>query len=180
MASDVPPTTSPPSGQLPKWGSALPDARPLFEGLERFRESLQQRIDRIEALVVERARTSPGEISTRERELLRRVAELEERHRLLGAEARRREQEHEAAMAQLEEDRQMLAEAWERLEQERIHGGPATAAPPSAAAPAPAKPAYRPAVASGDDDAVAQAILRQFQTLRSDVRRNANGRRPRR
>jgi hypothetical protein len=182
MTSDHPSTTSTPHGPGPARGPARPDPLPLLQGLERIRDTLRQRLDRLEAMVHERAAAPGAEPSVREFELRKRIGELEERQRMLVSEARRREQEHDAAMAKLEDDRRLLADAWDRLEQERTGCAAHPAAqvnhhPPAAPPP---KPVFRPVVANETDDAVAQAILKQFQALRSDVRRNASGRRTRR
>ena len=150
---------------------------PLIQGLERFRERAQRRLDQIEALARERAGTLPSEPSDRERELQRRVAELEEAQRRLQVETDRREQERREVVEQLEHDRRLLTEAWERLEREQVEGL-STAHAPARPAPIdrPPPPVVRSAVPSDQNDPVAQAILRQFQALRRDVRRNTNGR----
>jgi hypothetical protein len=129
--------------------------------------------------------------------LQQRLAELEEARRQLCAEAQRQEKEWSAALAQLEADRRLLAEAWERLERHRIEGlgsserhphhphapGPGSPRGALAARPHPAAPALAPApvrsVRSDPDpnNPVAEAILRQFQTLCRDVRCNAETRR---
>jgi hypothetical protein len=172
------------TGNSPEAGArrrpARPEATPLVQGLE----ALRGRLDRIEALAIERADAAPpGEPSEAERALRQKVAELEERLGRAQAEARRRDQEWKAALEQLEGDRKLLAEAWERLERERIDaaGAPAAAPRPYAPHPAPAVPvAARPAVTTEADEAVAHAVLKQFQALRGDVRRNGAGRHPRR
>ena len=115
------------------------------------------------------------------------MAELEETERL-HAQAERQEKEWAASLTQLEADRRLLAEAWARVERERIayssgpephqqsHApgqGPREGAPTSLSR-AGAPVAARSAPADSDlNHPIAQAILRQFQTLSSDVRRNA-------
>ncbi len=125
-----------------------------------------------------------GESPEPDRALRQKVAELEEKLGRAQAEARRRDQEWKAAIEQLEGDRKLLAEAWERLERERVDaaGAPPAAPRPYAPRPAPVPPApaaARPAATTEADDAVAHAVLKQFQALRGDVRRNGTGRRPR-
>jgi hypothetical protein len=141
-------------------------------------------------MALERDPAASGDPSERERELRRRIAELEERQARLVAESKRREQEFESGMEKLENDRRLITEAWERLECERIDGagaGPGRPAPRPPGAnpnpapshhPQPASPVFRPAVTPESNDVITHAILRQFQALRSDVRRNASGRRP--
>jgi hypothetical protein len=155
-----------------------PDPQGLLLGLEQLRSSLRQRLDSIEALALERPEFAPADPTEREQVLRRRVAELEERLARLSVEAKRREQEHQAAMEQLEADRRLIAEAWERLELERT-GFLAPAAPAArqaAPAAAPPAPVLRPTVDAAGNDAVANSILKQFQALRSDVRKNGSGR----
>jgi hypothetical protein len=111
-------------------------------------------------------------------------------------ESKRRQEECQTSIEKLENDRRLLAEAWERLERERIDGASTggshalTHSHSHAHAHAPqrpavvvqqaAAPAFRPAVAVEANDVVAHAILKQFQALRSDVRKTAHGRRPQR
>lgn len=188
MSSDPVTTAGNPQASRPRRAPARPDPHGLIQGLDRLREVLHQRLDRIETLALERGEAPAADPTAREQELRRRIAELEERQTRLVAEAKRREQEWQNNMAQLENDRKLLAEAWARIERERIeHAGSGAGAGVgagsgrAASAPAaPAAPVFRPAVADGTDDVISHAILRQFQALRSDVRRNANGRRPHR
>jgi hypothetical protein len=164
--------------------TARPDQAALVLGLEAIRAGLRERIDRIEALALERAsaleEASAGESPAPDRALQQKVADLEEKLGRAQAEVRRREQEWKTAIEQLEDDRKLLAEAWERLERERID---VTAMPTAASrpyTPHQAPPvAARPHVNSEVDDAVAHAVLQQFQALRGDVRSTGNGRRPR-
>lgn len=136
---------------------------PAEDALIRLRDVVLRGLDRLEELA--RRRAASGDAAA----LRARVEALEA--------------ERDEAFERLEHDRRQLAEAWERLERERVA---ALAAGRGAAAPAPAvgpptpaaepRPAPRPA-ADGPDP-VEQAILRQFQALRHDVRRNAVGRHP--
>jgi hypothetical protein len=181
MSSEFP--TLPGSAQATRArrGANRPDPAPLLQGLDRLREAVHQRLDRLEALALERGETPPANPTEREQELRRKVADLEDRQARLVAEAKRREKEWEAGMEQLESDRRMIAEAWERLERERIDGTASAQAVPRAAAPRPQPaPVFRPAVTAESNDVITHAILQQFQALRGDVRRNANGRRPHR
>jgi len=149
---------------------------------------VHQRLERIEAMTAERASAPPADPSEREQDLRRRLAEAEERQGRIVAEAKRREHEWDNGLEQLESDRKLLAEAWERLERERVdgpHSGAAQAHRPAgpqprAAAQPQAAEAFRPVAATEANDGVTHGILQQCQALRSDVRRNANGRRPRR
>ena len=140
-------------------GAARGPAEPAEEALQRLRARVLRGLDRIEALA--RQRAAGGDV-----ELRARLEELEA--------------ERAEAFERLEHDRRQLAEAWERLERERVaalaagHGvGPAAdvARPPTVPLPAPRPEPDGP-------DPVEQAVLRQFQALRHDVRRNALGRHP--
>ncbi len=171
---------------------AAPAAR--IPDLQGLRQWVLERLDSLEAMARQRPAPSPvaGEPADLERTLQQRLAELEEARRQLCAEAERQEQEWSASLSQLETDRRLLAEAWERLERQRIEslggsqphppsqahgqspprGAPATM--PHTAVPAPARSV---AVAADPNNPVAQAILRQFQTLCRDVRCNAEAHR---
>jgi TolA-binding protein len=181
MTRDPITTTSTPPEAGARRRPARPEAASLVQGLE----ALRGRVDLVEALAIERAASaSTGETPERERALQQKVAELEETLGRAQAEARRRDQEWKAAIEQLEGDRKLLAEAWERLERERVDaaGAPAAAPRPYAPrpAPTPAPAAARATVTTEADEAVAHAILQQFQALRGDVRSHGGGRRPRR
>ena len=180
-------------------GPASAHAAPaaLIQDLRRLRQWALERLDSLEA----RARQRPapaaaaGGMAALEPALQQRLAELEEARRRLCAEAERQEKEWGTALAQLEADRRLLAEAWERLERHRIEGLGASERPPHhphaqgpgsprgavAACPHPATTAPAPARAVRSDpdpnNPVAEAILRQFQTLCRDVRCNAETRR---
>jgi hypothetical protein len=161
--------------------------------LERLRERMLERLDSLEMLA--RGQSSSARATATaglEEDLQRRLAELEEAERRLRAQAERQEQEWSASLARLEEDRRLLAEAWERIERERIEYSSAAAPVSRGQGHAPAPPGSIPdalphvgalvtarsaAADSQPFPPVAQAILRQFQTLCSDVRRNAEERR---
>jgi DNA repair exonuclease SbcCD ATPase subunit len=164
-------------GQETRRTSSRPGPVSLLEGLERVREGIRQRLDQIEDLARQRAEPASRANPDRERELERRVEELEEARTRSRDEARRLEEQGREAIERLEQDRRQLAEAWERLEQEQIalaqaalgthpavhaHAGHAPATPP------------RTDVNSGGENPLAQEILKQFQALRRDVRRNAH------
>ncbi len=164
-------------GQETKRGSSPPGPVALLQGLERVRECIRQRLDQIEDLARQRIESPSRASSDRERELEGRIADLEEAQARSRDEGRRREEQGREAIERLEQDRRQLAEAWELLEQEQIalaraaHG---THPPANAdAGPAPATP-HRANVTSEGDNPLAQEILKQFQSLRRDVRRNAH------
>ena len=155
------------------------DAAALVQALDRLRDALLHRLDQLETLAAEQAARLDQSSSEREQALRERSVALEAAQARLQAELRRREQEWHDAVQQLEDDRRLLTEAWERLEHERVEGTP----PPQAASPhdaasrvehAPAAAHRQPDPVSGDDS-VTREILRQFQALRGDVRRAANG-----
>lgn len=174
--------------------SARPAPAAQIPDLQGLRQWVLERLDSLEAMARQRPAPTPGagETADLERTLQQRLAELEAARRQLCAEAQRQEKEWSESLTQLEADRRVLAEAWERLERQRIEGlGASEGHPhphtqgqgPPRGAPATLlhNPAMAPArlVASDPDpnNPVAQAILRQFQTLGRDVRCNAEGRR---
>jgi hypothetical protein len=159
------------------------DSNALIQGLERLRECVEQRLVRLESVARERAAAPAHQPSELEQELQHRIAEYEEAQARFRTQAERREQEWRAAVEQLEGDRKLLAEAWERLERERIETpaaapgtGPGRAPAAGREAAPPERPRPRPETADPAQDSVTLAILQQFHTLRSDVRRNARRR----
>jgi hypothetical protein len=173
---------SEPRDARPRSGSPRPDTAALIEGLDQIRDILFQQLAQIESRALEQAtllQISPPE---REQALRERVATLEASQSRLHAESKRRGQEWNLLLEQLENDRKMLAEAWERIEQEQL--GPPTGltaaqpAPDLERAPAAATALELPQV-DGAEESVTKAILRQFQSLQSDVRRNAKERKGR-
>jgi hypothetical protein len=158
----------------------------VLQGLDRLRDFVHQRLDWIESLAQERAAAGPADPSERENELRRRLVELEDRYARVVAEAKRKEREWESGLETLENDRRLIAEAWDRLERERVDGAvgtpgqpaprPASGSVPPRNNPGAPPKSFRPAVTPESNDVITHAILRQFQALRSDVRRNANGR----
>ena len=165
----------------PKRKISRVDANTLIQGLERVRECFEQRLGRLEAAARERTVEPVADRSELEQMLQQRINEYEEAQLRLRAQAERREQEWQTALEQLEGDRALLADSWERLERERIEGVTAAAPPVTSRLPVaersstpPVRP--RPDPADAGDDHVAHAILKQFQVLRNDVRRNAKQR----
>jgi hypothetical protein len=156
------------------------DSNALIQGLERLRECLEQRLVQLEAMARERAEYKAADRPEFEQRLQERISEYEEAQHRLRAQAERREQEWQAALEQLEDDRALLAKAWEQLEQERVEV--ASAAPQGnkkhprveRGSSPPARPHTELPDASSDH--VAHAVLKQFQALRNDVRRNARQR----
>jgi hypothetical protein len=184
----------------PHSASLAPAAR--IESLEGLRQRVLERLDSLELLARQRP-TFPtelevGEVPSPTLEL--KQAALEETEHRLKAQALRQEKEWTVLLAQLEADRRLLAEAWERIEQERIassgssgqndHSEAQSHHHPLGHRNAPRKRVQAkvsdsgttatarsaPAEASSDRP-LGQEILRQFQTLCSDVRRNAEDRR---
>jgi len=166
----------------------------LIQDLEWVRELILERLSSIETLARQRPASAPiaREIADLEDSLKKKSDELEETRRRLQDQAEHDKQDWNASLSQLEDDRRLLADAWERVEQERIdfvtapqenstphsHGQNPQA---TAATGLPQTAAAIPIRSAGTDsdpcNPVAQAILRQFQTLCSDVRQNARGRR---
>jgi hypothetical protein len=168
--------------------SAHPAPSALIQRLQWLRERVLERLDSLESLARARSASTPsaGESSELEQALERKRADLEETERRLRAQAERQEQEWSASLTQLEADRRLLAEAWERVERERVAcfsaSEPHHHNHPQGQGPLRGAPTARPhtgtlvTARSADPDPnhpVAQEILRQFQTLCSDVRRNA-------
>jgi hypothetical protein len=80
---------------------------------------------------------------------------------------------------ELDADRRLLAEAWERLEREQVDGRIAVAADPRPARLPTQVPAPKPVIVSLSSEGpspISQAVLRQFEALRRDVRRASGGR----
>jgi hypothetical protein len=170
----------------PRRRAARPGGLPGQVDLERLRDLIRRRLDQIEALARERLGSveAPGTIenSETEKELLRRLAELEEANERIRGQAERHEQDWRSAFEQLEEDRKLLADAWDRLERARIevHVEPAhDRGSRSAPSDRPTAPQVRSQASGTPDDSVTQAILQQFHLLRCDVRRTANQRKAR-
>ncbi len=175
---------------------ARPSHAAAIQGLRRLRQRVAERLDALETLA-RRRKESPAvseELEALERTLRQGMAEVEVARRQLRDEVERRQEEWNALLAQLDLDRRSLAEAWERVERERIEclGATGGQAPPHAHAqlqgPSRGNPsallhavATAPARSAAPDqdpyNPVAQAILREFQTLSRDVRSNAAARR---
>jgi hypothetical protein len=161
------------------------DSNALIQGLERLRESVEQKLYRLETLARERAAEAVPDAPELDLRLKQRIADFEEAQLRLRAQTERREQEWRTALEQIESDRKLLAEAWEQLENERLEETASTRTqqagrPPLASrgnAP-PLRP--HPEVVDPSNDQVAHAILKQFHALRNDVRRNARQRGARR
>jgi hypothetical protein len=166
----------------------------LIQDLECLRARVLERLSSIETLARERPAAGGAalDVAALEGALKEQYEELEETRRRVRDQAERERQNWSAARAQLEEDRRLLAEAWERVENERVESQkPAHEKPvresqaltchPGGSSDLSHNSATIPirSAATGSDpyNPVAQAILRQFQTLCSDVRQNAQGRR---
>jgi hypothetical protein len=151
------------------------DAASVIQSLDRIRDVVLSRLEKIESMALEQKPLVGQETSDRERALQERVARLEATLARLQAESRRKEQEWEEVLEKLESDRMLLTEAWDRLERQQIEAPPAAATAVTARAPV-ASTSARLATSEEGDDPVTRAVLWQFQALKSDVRRNAKGR----
>ena len=164
----------------PRPGPVRCDPVSPAQTLERLREGLLQRLDVLEIIAAEQAALSGYSPTEREQFLRERTATLEASLSRLQAELKRRELEWEDKVHSLEHDRQLIAEAWQRLEAEQLEGGSVgtagsvTESPPEYQSPN--GPTPRPPAPDESNDHVAKAILKQFQALQRDVRRNAKGR----
>jgi hypothetical protein len=175
---------------------ARPSHAAAIQDLRRLRQRVAERLGALETLV-RRREESPvvsEELEALERTLRRGMAEVEEARRQLRDEVERRQEEWNASLAQLDADRRSLAEAWERVERERIEGlgatggqapsqaharlqGPPRGAPSATLRAVATAPARSAATDHDSHNPVAQAVLREFQTLSRDVRSNAAARR---
>jgi hypothetical protein len=155
------------------------DTATLVDALDRLRDVFLNRLEKLEALAAEQAARPDQSPSEREQALRERVAALEASQARLQSELKRREKEWLESLQQIEDDRRLLTEAWERLERERVEAQPASRhGAPGSGGPAvvPAGVAtYQPPAAGSSDLMVTREILKQFQALRGDVRRNASG-----
>ena len=163
---------------------ALPSG--LIHTLEELRTCVLRRLESIEALARRCSGVPSVEIARMEQLLKQRIDELELERSRTSSDLAGKEPSDKQLLIQLENDRQLLAEAWERLERERID------AIVAGSVTRPAMPAHHPhpaeghathgfsaprATASADTaNPVAESILRQFQTLCSDVRRTTDAR----
>ena len=178
-------------------GAALnhSDQAMLMQSLQSLRERVLERLDSLETLARNQSACTParGTSADQERVVELKAAELAETERKLQDQAERQEKEWSASLIQLESDRRLLAEAWEHVERERIAYASVSELHPNSRAQsqgqqqsAPANPpragalltARSNAADSDSNHPVTQAILRQFQTLSSDVRRNTQSAEP--
>ncbi|HEV3122495.1 MAG TPA: hypothetical protein VGY53_11360, partial [Isosphaeraceae bacterium] len=104
------------TGALPP-EAALAGHRGLMQALDEMRRVLHSRLDALETLARDHARSFGGESEDR---LKQQVARLERQCGDLRALADHMRQEQQTSLEQLEHDRSLLALAWDRLEQERI------------------------------------------------------------
>ncbi|MFO0909558.1 MAG: hypothetical protein U0794_14585 [Isosphaeraceae bacterium] len=176
-------TTGEPAPTRTKRGAPQPSAATVSEGLDRLRDTVVQRLALLETQVAESLELTGTSPSEREQALRERIVVLEAAQARLQAEVKRREQEWQDLLDQLEEDRHLLAEAWDRIEKERIEAqsrptpapvtrGPTTQVDREVVAAMP-PPAHRPTSGESSEDLMTRDILRQFQTLKNDVRRNS-------
>lgn len=159
----------------PRSGTGGPSPSELVAALDRLQDLLVRRLERLAELAAEWSEQAGFTPSEREEALRERVVALEASQARLQAELRRREQEWRDLLDSLEDDRRLLADAWERLEREQTTERPPPASRPASAVPTPehvATAVHRPAPGLADDH-VAREVLRQFQALKADVRRNA-------
>jgi len=165
----------------------------LIQDLEWMRELVLERLSSIEKLARECPESAAPvrDIAELEDSFKKKSDELEETRRGLRDQAERDRQDWDASLSQLEDDRRLLAEAWERVEQVRMDSmtaphenpslhsqgqNPQTTASTGQSHAATSIPIRSAGNNSDPCNPVAEAILRQFQTLCSDVRQSANGR----
>jgi hypothetical protein len=147
----------------------------LIQALEEFRTRVHRQLDALEALSRARAQQGSRSLLEREQQMQQRARDLEHVQSHMRAEADRWERERQAMLEQIEHDRRLLAEAWERLEREQVTNFAAVQTPALAnAVVAPTPWPVTLSSATGRDHPVAEEVLRQFQSLRRDVRRNSS------
>lgn len=156
--------------------------------LEQLRTILLRALDELESQARRRLRESA--LPPDDAEVARRLKELEAAQSQFRSEVDRWEHSRADQLEALDQDRRDLAEVWERIERLEIRGQPAAATPvpvpvqprahlkPGPVGPGSSlPPARRPAATSTSADSpVTRAVLEQFQVLRRDVRRKADGR----
>lgn len=173
MSAELKPTSGGSSEQETP-SPLAPSRAAILQALELIRQRFHRHLDAIEGMARARAQLGNKDASEREQQLRHRLLELEHAQIQLRSETERWEHERQAMIEQLEHDRRLLAEAWERLEREQVQIANAPAEPArSAATTAVTQWPKTVTLASGRDETVAEEILRQFQSLRRDVRRNA-------
>jgi hypothetical protein len=178
MTGDNSPPTNENQGNDPRRRLPRLDPNALILGLERLRECVEQRLKSLEMAARRHAATTPREPSQLERELHQRIAEHDEAQVRSRMQTERREHEWRVALEQLEGDRKLLADAWERLERERLEAIATAQTQGASRAPVLEHGAVVPVRAGPEaidqgNDVLSQAVLKQFQALRNDVRRNA-------
>jgi hypothetical protein len=171
-------------GRATRIGAWLPTSAVYLAGdLEELRTSVLRHLDSLEVLALHGRSAPAEEAHCIEQALKRQIEELEQERRNLLARVEQDTSGSHELVKQLESDRQLLAAAWERLERERLEGGggrPAGGtAPhprPGEAGPAADRPILKAHSPGPAANPVADTILRQFQTLCSDVRRTTDAR----
>jgi|SRR5579864_2223626 len=149
-------------------------ARALLEGLERVRQQIHEQLSAIDQEVRSRANWHQTET---EPALKRRIGELERLVGKLQTEDAGQERERGTMLEQLEHDRDLLAEAWQRVEREQIKLEAASrAATRKSSSRLPAHQTEPSAFSADLEDLVSTNVLRQFESLQRDVRRNAKSR----
>jgi hypothetical protein len=159
------------STERPAKGPARVD---LIQALEELRGRVHNQLDALETLARDRARQGSRTLESHEEQLQQRATELEEVNAHMQTEADRWQRERQSMLEQIENDRRLLADAWDRLEREQVKAfavAPTTAPPSTFATPAPWPATI--SSATSRDQPVAEEVLRQFQSLRRDVRRTA-------
>jgi hypothetical protein len=181
MTGDNSPPANENQANDPKRRIPRPDSNALIQGLEHLRECIERRLKGLEAATRRQPGATVREPAGVEGEFQQTIVEYEEAQLRLRLQAERRDQEWRAALEQLDGDRKLLADAWERLERERLEGfprGPAQGADrlPRFEGATMAPIGSRPELADPGNDVLSHTILKQFQALRNDVRRNARQR----
>lgn len=147
----------------------------LIAGLEQLRGALHDCLDRLEREACTSASATPSGTS----ELSAAWGKLEAEQKRVEAEILLREEDWKLCLEELERERRLLAEAWERLERERLDGGASQlASPPSSRIHPGGSPRTQGTSEAVAEDAVTRAVVRQFETLRHDVRLRAEARPP--
>jgi hypothetical protein len=178
-------------GQNGAFGNGHGDHRPTVpapggqadgtaERLEALRSALHNAIDQLEAMA--RRRLAEARQPVTDAAVERRLRDLETARGRFRAEVERWEGLRREQVEALEQDRLELAAVWQKIEDEQT-----TTAVPSRPVRVPRlahpgipgsslPPTTRPKTSSASESPLKQDVLEQFQALRRDVRRNAEGR----
>ncbi len=163
-------------------GPITDSAEVVNDRLESLRAALHHAIDQFEDL----ARRRLGEVQqpVSDAAVERRLRDLEAARGQFRAEVDRWERARRAQVEALEQDRIDLAAVWQKVEEEQTANAAVVRNPAHPRLTHPAlpgsavAPARRAKTSSAGESPMTEQVLEQFQVLRRDVRRKAEGRPP--